>query len=179
EPEPLLAPPAAFTAPVEADVLLLPAWPVAEPEPVDADAVPLLLTDVVFVDEVVALLLPPLVEPPVVVLPLPVLVTVVCEVVPVALALPDEPLPLEVVLDDVVLPLAAVVPSASAWPVTSIAMTAAEVPARAIARRTRRELSRLMAGLEADPGCFLATDNSFCLGVGSLFRVGRCTSKVL
>jgi hypothetical protein len=35
-PEPLLAPPAALTVPVEALVLLLPFWPVAEPEPLAA-----------------------------------------------------------------------------------------------------------------------------------------------
>jgi hypothetical protein len=172
EPEPLLAPPAASTTPAEAEVLLLPLWPVADPEPVVAAAVPLLLTVVVLLVEVPALLVPPVVEPPVVVLPLPVLVTVVCEVVPVALALPDEPLPLALVVVDVVLPLEAVVPAANAWPVTSRAMTAADVPARAAARRTFRELSRLMADSEPVDEFFLATDNLLT------FSGGRCMSAV-
>jgi len=47
EPEPLFAPPAEFTVPVEAVVLLLPFWPVAEELPLLADAVPVLLTEVV------------------------------------------------------------------------------------------------------------------------------------
>jgi hypothetical protein len=129
-PEPLLAPPAAFTFPTLTEVLLLPFWPVAEPEPDVAEAVPLLVTLVVLVLVVVAELLPPLLDPPVVVLPLPVLLTVVDDLVPVELTLPLDPLPLELLDEVAELELLAVVPSARAVPLTSTAMVAAAAPAR-------------------------------------------------
>ncbi|HVA26283.1 MAG TPA: hypothetical protein VMW62_18055 [Chloroflexota bacterium] len=70
-PEPLLPPPAAFVVPLLVLVLLLPFWPVALLEPVLDEALPLLLTLVLLVDDWWLALVPPLVEPPVVVLPLP------------------------------------------------------------------------------------------------------------
>ena len=73
--------------------------------------------------------MPPLVEPPVVVLPLELLLTVVLLLVPVALTLPLEP-DAVLLLDEVAeVVLDAVVPSASAWPPTRSAMTADEVTA--------------------------------------------------
>jgi hypothetical protein len=150
-PEPLLAPPAALTVPAFALVLLVPVWPVAEPEPEVELAVPLLLTEVLLVVDLLAELVPPLVDPPVVVLPLPLLLTVVEDVVPVAWALPLEPLPLEL-LDEVdVVELLDVVPSARAVPLTSMAIVAAAAPARrtVFLREVPSSRVAIVAGLSA------------------------------
>jgi hypothetical protein len=94
--------------------------------------VPLLLTDVLLVVDLLAELVPPLVAPPVVVLPLPLLLTDVEDVVPVAWAPPLEPLPLELLDELEELELLDVVPAAIAWPLASMAIVAAAAPARRI-----------------------------------------------
>jgi hypothetical protein len=160
EPEPLLPPPAALVVPLLLLVLLLPFWPVALLEPVLEDAVPLLLTLVVLVEDWLAELVPPLVEPPVVVLPLPLWLTVLEDVLPVEEALPLELLPLEV-LDELELEvLLAVVPAASAWPLTSMAMTAVAVPARATVFFRARALPS-EGGAALGIGLIRGTDCSF------------------
>ncbi|HLG72629.1 MAG TPA: hypothetical protein VK009_19600 [Chloroflexota bacterium] len=137
EPEPLPPPPAALVVPLEALVLLLPLCPVALAEPDFDVADPELVTVVVLDEDVLLLLVPPLVEPPVAVLP-PLLPfeTVVWDVLPVELALPLEPLALDELeeLDDEEL---VDVVAAMACPVASMAMTAPAVPARASTRPFR------------------------------------------
>ncbi len=129
-PLPLEAPPAALTEPVLTPVLLLPVCPVADEVPLDALAVPELDTLVVFVVPVVALLLPPLVAPPVVVLPPELDETDVVVEAPVDETLPLEAVP-ELLLDELAPVLFwAVVPAAKVGVPTSIASTPAAAPAR-------------------------------------------------
>lgn len=130
--EPLAAPPAAFTAPVLAVVLLLPTWPVPLALPLLALAVPVFETLVVLVEVEVAPLLPPLVAPPVAVLPPELDETVVLLVVPVECTAPLDPVP-EELLEEVELWVLEEVVSARAGVLTSSAIT----PAAALARRVR------------------------------------------
>jgi hypothetical protein len=129
--EPLAAPPAAFTAPVLAVVLLLPTWPVPLALPLLALALPVFETLVVLVEVEVAPLLPPLVAPPVAVLPPELDETVVLLEVPVACTAPLDPVP-EELLEEVELWLLDEVVSARAGVPTSRVMTLAAALARRV-----------------------------------------------
>lgn len=103
-------PPAASTEPVVACELFEPSCPVPAAAPVEAWPLPVLATAVVFLSVTIAALLEPApIEPPVAMLPPPLLVTVTLAVLPVAVALPLFPVPvLELELEEEVVLFAAV-----------------------------------------------------------------------